>query len=372
MGNLCDTAEANLYKDKDLHRLVRRLKSVKKLRGNHLGSISEDPQEENKDSLDFEIKHPKSTISLMQMNNFNKQPFFKQKTRSQPVSKRLNNLTLNSVLVDSGMRIKKKKIKIFKEENLSLKNDNKENFTVSFSGQNHAQNTSKYSVYMQSSRIDQKTFEENSKIEKMREVQKDNSAEYKGFLSGVMSPSKSKSEFFSDVDNDSFNEYTIRTIGSNPRFECSWSKIEHKKNDSFITKNLIFSKPNSSIKPGTRSTVTVRPIETSETQEMEDFEKKFENYQKSVQKLKKFKRSLNFNKQSKDYLRVERKDGYGTEEWEDGSKYQGFWENGKKNGKGLFFWSDGTSYCGNFKNDFLCGFGNFFLFLTFFRNLQME
>jgi hypothetical protein len=54
------------------------------------------------------------------------------------------------------------------------------------------------------------------------------------------------------------------------------------------------------------------------------------------------------------------KNGYGVEIWDDGTRFQGYWEDGKKNGKGLFCWKDGSSYCGGMKNNYLHGFGKGF------------
>jgi hypothetical protein len=38
--------------------------------------------------------------------------------------------------------------------------------------------------------------------------------------------------------------------------------------------------------------------------------------------------------------------GYHVKIFEDGSKYEGEWENGKKHGNGVFYWSNGNKYEG--------------------------
>lgn len=43
--------------------------------------------------------------------------------------------------------------------------------------------------------------------------------------------------------------------------------------------------------------------------------------------------------------------GYGVEIWADGSKYEGFYENGKKDGQGKYEWPDGSRYNGQWKEN---------------------
>ena len=49
--------------------------------------------------------------------------------------------------------------------------------------------------------------------------------------------------------------------------------------------------------------------------------------------------------------------GFFVETWTDGSKYRGFWVNGRKEGKGVLTWADGSSYTGNFEKNYFHGFG---------------
>ena len=43
--------------------------------------------------------------------------------------------------------------------------------------------------------------------------------------------------------------------------------------------------------------------------------------------------------------------GYGVQEWPDGSKYHGYWENDKANGKGKLYHASGDIYDGEWKDD---------------------
>jgi hypothetical protein len=43
--------------------------------------------------------------------------------------------------------------------------------------------------------------------------------------------------------------------------------------------------------------------------------------------------------------------GYGVEEWSDGSKYQGYFEQSKKNGLGNYVWADSKQYVGQWRNN---------------------
>jgi hypothetical protein len=40
------------------------------------------------------------------------------------------------------------------------------------------------------------------------------------------------------------------------------------------------------------------------------------------------------------------KDGYGVYIYEDGSRYEGEWKNGKKDGLGICYWNNGDKYEG--------------------------
>ena len=45
------------------------------------------------------------------------------------------------------------------------------------------------------------------------------------------------------------------------------------------------------------------------------------------------------------------KDGYGQQEWQDKTKYEGEWKNDKANGYGKLVHADGDIYEGHLKND---------------------
>ena len=49
--------------------------------------------------------------------------------------------------------------------------------------------------------------------------------------------------------------------------------------------------------------------------------------------------------------------GRGITIWNDGSRYEGYWENNKANGKGKLVHSDGDIYEGEWKNDKSNGYG---------------
>ena len=51
------------------------------------------------------------------------------------------------------------------------------------------------------------------------------------------------------------------------------------------------------------------------------------------------------------------RDGYGIQEWPNGSKYEGEWNENKSAGKGKLIHSDGDTYEGEWKNDKANGFG---------------
>ena len=53
------------------------------------------------------------------------------------------------------------------------------------------------------------------------------------------------------------------------------------------------------------------------------------------------------------------KDGEGIEEWEDGSRFDGGFKQGRKHGYGVFVWADGSRYAGNFKEDIRHGHGSY-------------
>ena len=49
--------------------------------------------------------------------------------------------------------------------------------------------------------------------------------------------------------------------------------------------------------------------------------------------------------------------GYGSVLWNDGSKYEGEWHEGKPNGKGKLILENGDTYEGDWKDDQACGDG---------------
>ena len=51
------------------------------------------------------------------------------------------------------------------------------------------------------------------------------------------------------------------------------------------------------------------------------------------------------------------KEGWGTQIWPDGGKYEGEWHNNCANGKGKFWHADGDLYEGHWKNDKANGYG---------------
>ena len=53
----------------------------------------------------------------------------------------------------------------------------------------------------------------------------------------------------------------------------------------------------------------------------------------------------------------EKKDGFGTETFDDGSKYEGEWKDGKRLGQGTFTFPDGGKYVGEFKGGLKNGQG---------------
>ncbi len=53
------------------------------------------------------------------------------------------------------------------------------------------------------------------------------------------------------------------------------------------------------------------------------------------------------------------KEGHGVQIWQDGSKYEGQWVNGKANGKGRFILADGDIYEGDWMDDKAHGIGTY-------------
>lgn len=53
--------------------------------------------------------------------------------------------------------------------------------------------------------------------------------------------------------------------------------------------------------------------------------------------------------------------GYGTKYYSDGCKYEGDFENEEKNGRGTFYWKNGNKYIGEFKNGKINGYGTKYL-----------
>ncbi len=51
--------------------------------------------------------------------------------------------------------------------------------------------------------------------------------------------------------------------------------------------------------------------------------------------------------------------GYGIYVFENGEKYEGFWDNGKRNGQGTNIWADGVKYSGEWKDDVMHGTGTY-------------
>lgn len=51
------------------------------------------------------------------------------------------------------------------------------------------------------------------------------------------------------------------------------------------------------------------------------------------------------------------KHGFGVQTWQDGAKYEGFWENDKAKGRGRFNHVEGDVYDGEWDNDKAHGFG---------------
>ena len=51
--------------------------------------------------------------------------------------------------------------------------------------------------------------------------------------------------------------------------------------------------------------------------------------------------------------------GNGIQLWEDGSRYEGTWENNRMNGKGKLLCGDGDIYEGNWKDDLFHGYGKY-------------
>ncbi len=69
------------------------------------------------------------------------------------------------------------------------------------------------------------------------------------------------------------------------------------------------------------------------------------------------------------YWSNDQEHGFGTEEWPDGSKYEGSYINGKKEGVGIFYSKDGNKYMGKFKNNFFEGIENYSQGLFYFNRL---
>ena len=49
--------------------------------------------------------------------------------------------------------------------------------------------------------------------------------------------------------------------------------------------------------------------------------------------------------------------GQGSEVWNDGAVYKGYFKKGVKNGEGVFRWPDGTVYEGQFGDNMMNGYG---------------
>lgn len=43
--------------------------------------------------------------------------------------------------------------------------------------------------------------------------------------------------------------------------------------------------------------------------------------------------------------------GFGTYEWKDGRKYEGYWAKNFMHGQGVYSWPDGRKYDGDYEND---------------------
>lgn len=56
-------------------------------------------------------------------------------------------------------------------------------------------------------------------------------------------------------------------------------------------------------------------------------------------------------------IATNQRDGMGVQIWADGSKYEGFWRNGKANGRGRLIHADGDVYEGEWKDDKSHGYG---------------
>ena len=53
------------------------------------------------------------------------------------------------------------------------------------------------------------------------------------------------------------------------------------------------------------------------------------------------------------------REGYGIQNWKDGTKYEGSWDNDKANGKGKITHANGDTYQGDWKDDQAHGIGLF-------------
>lgn len=43
--------------------------------------------------------------------------------------------------------------------------------------------------------------------------------------------------------------------------------------------------------------------------------------------------------------------GFGSYEWADGRKYEGYWDKNFMHGSGVYTWPDGRKYDGQYEND---------------------
>ena len=66
-----------------------------------------------------------------------------------------------------------------------------------------------------------------------------------------------------------------------------------------------------------------------------------------------------------DLLPNETMNGFRSNSFEDGSKYEGFYKAGKYDGCGEFYWSNGDKYIGNWKEGLMDGQGNQFIIIQF-------
>lgn len=55
----------------------------------------------------------------------------------------------------------------------------------------------------------------------------------------------------------------------------------------------------------------------------------------------------------------DKQNGFGSEVWPDGAKYEGNYVDGKKNGKGILNFQDGSRYEGDFQDNDIQGYGTY-------------